>query len=302
MKNIHLLPTEKRSRLYIYNGKLGFAKGFQYGTDTILNQHIYITSDEEIKEGFVLHLYTNRILEVGVITESNGNKSFREKNYHINGIEVLICDCKKIILTTDQDLINDGVQEIDDEFLEWFVKNPNCDFVRTLKVPYFDESSHSYVLIITKEEDICPECGSKGMTLTPKTQCYCGYSPKEEEFELVSIGEETIKLAIPMMQDKEEIKQETIEEAAERLYPTTINSFTDSGFDMSETERLIFINGAKWQQEQNKNLYSEEDMIEFADFYYQYKELIKLEKWEIIEISKKDVFKKWFEQYKRNKL
>jgi hypothetical protein len=43
-------------------------------------------------------------------------------------------------------------------------------------------------------------------------------------------------------------------------------------------------------------------MIEFADFYYQYKELIKLEKWEIIEISKKDVFKKWFEQYKRNKL
>ena len=27
-----------------------------------------------------------------------------------------------------------------------------------------------------------------------------------------------------------------------------------------------------------------------------YKELIKLEKWEIIEISKKDVFKKWIEQ------
>ena len=44
---------------------------------------------------------------------------------------------------------------------------------------------------------------------------------------------------------------------------------------------------------QNKNLYSEKDMIEFADFYYQYKELIKLNNWETIEISKKDVFKKW---------
>ncbi len=52
------------------------------------------------------------------------------------------------------------------------------------------------------------------------------------------------------------MKQETLEEAAERLYPTTIDSFTDTGIDMSETERLIFINGAKWQQER---MYSEEE-------------------------------------------
>jgi len=54
--------------------------------------------------------------------------------------------------------------------------------------------------------------------------------------------------------------------------------------------------GSEWQQEQNKNLYSDEDMIEFADFYYQYKELIKLNNWETIEVSKEDVFKKWIEQ------
>jgi hypothetical protein len=41
--------------------------------------------------------------------------------------------CKKIILTTDQDLIKDGVQAIDDEFLEWFVKNPSCEFVEVDK-------------------------------------------------------------------------------------------------------------------------------------------------------------------------
>ena len=43
---------------------------------------------------------------------------------------------------------------------------------------------------------------------------------------------------------------------------------------------LFFRLGSEWQQEQSKNLYSEEDMIEFADFYYQYKELIKLQKWD----------------------
>ena len=59
---------------------------------------------------------------------------------------------------------------------------------------------------------------------------------------------------------------------------------------------LGFIQGVKHQQEQDKKLYSEEDMIEFADFYYQYKELIKLNNWETIEVSKEDIFKKWIEQ------
>jgi hypothetical protein len=35
----------------------------------------------------------------------------------------------KVILTTNKLLIKDGVQAIDDEFLEWFVKNPSCEEV-----------------------------------------------------------------------------------------------------------------------------------------------------------------------------
>ena len=54
------------------------------------------------------------------------------------------------------------------------------------------------------------------------------------------------------------MNKETLEEAAERLYPTTIDSFTDNGFDLSEKERLIFINGAKWAQER---MYSEEHLL-----------------------------------------
>jgi hypothetical protein len=52
-------------------------------------------------------------------------------------------------------------------------------------------------------------------------------------------------------------KQETPEEAAERIY----------GSDESkDVEYYAFINGAKWQQEQDKNKYSENDMISFMQF------------------------------------
>jgi hypothetical protein len=63
------------------------------------------------------------------------------------------------------------------------------------------------------------------------------------------------------MEDTIDMKQETLEEAAERLYPTTIDSFTDTGIDISATERIIFIEGAKWQQER---MYSE--ALQFAEW------------------------------------
>ena len=40
----------------------------------------------------------------------------------------------KIILTTNKLLIKDGVQPINDEFLEWFVKNPSCEEVEIEKI------------------------------------------------------------------------------------------------------------------------------------------------------------------------
>jgi hypothetical protein len=113
MKNLHLLPTEKPSRLrYNLSNQLVLTKEsyrVNYGEEA--NQHIYITSDEEIKVGeYVIDLENNEVFislgKMGV------------NNY-----------IKKIILTTDQDLIKDGVQAIDDEFLEWFVKNPKCESI-----------------------------------------------------------------------------------------------------------------------------------------------------------------------------
>ena len=112
MKNIHVLPTENSSRLsYNKDGVLELHR-LQWRKNT---QNIYITNDEEIKEGdWVLDLDLKKIVKVDKLKVITFKKS---KCWYY----------KKIILTTDQDLMKDGVQAIDDEFLEWFVKNPSID-------------------------------------------------------------------------------------------------------------------------------------------------------------------------------
>jgi len=52
--------------------------------------------------------------------------------------------------------------------------------------------------------------------------------------------------------------KETLEEAAKNNYPDG-DVWT---IEQAVIRRLAFMNGAKWQQEQNKNIYSEEDMRE----------------------------------------
>lgn len=69
------------------------------------------------------------------------------------------------------------------------------------------------------------------------TKCYCGHTTMCDCVDMLELGQ------IP-----EEPKQETLEEAAERLYP---------GVDR-QVDRMLFINGAKWQQE--KKRYSKEDL------------------------------------------
>jgi hypothetical protein len=75
----------------------------------------------------------------------------------------------KIILTTDQELIKDGVQVIDDEFLKWFVKNPSCEDIEIsygLLKPF--QSNYTGYIIHLPDTDVleepklinnCPKCG-----------------------------------------------------------------------------------------------------------------------------------------------
>ena len=159
MKNIHVLPTDKSSRVFITKKEgLGFDNQMLENVELdCQNQNIYITSDEEIKEGWEGHAYKEDV-------EGKVFKHFYTTNEWYK-------DAKKIILTTDQDLVKDGVQAIPDEFLEWFVKNPSCEFIEIKHFgkcccnPFISQCvdckkyNPQYKIIIPKEEskqcDIC---------------------------------------------------------------------------------------------------------------------------------------------------
>jgi hypothetical protein len=176
MKNIHILSTDKPSYLYKnIKGKLGFNKEWDIIPFGRINQHIYITSDEEIKEGD----WTLMFDDFGHLFLCDKPQQYLgiEKGHHLNK------GLRKIILTTDGDLINDGVQAIDGNFLEWFVNNPSCESVEIVIM------NGGY----DKSEDV------------PYQECYKIIIPKEEPKQLTDL-----EIAIKLEEiEREEPKQET---------------------------------------------------------------------------------------------
>ena len=209
MKNIHVLPTDKPSRLHNKNGELGnYPSTKLYIEDFKGNQHnsyqnIYITSDEEIKNDDWVYC---PVLKKPVFICLDSILMFKNLGYDSNGNSKYKKEwLKKIILTTDPDLIKDGVQAIDDEFLEWFVKNPSCEEV---------EVGYGWIRLT--------ETDNKGYWI----------SISDKQFE--------------MQQD--EPKQETLEEVAhEMLVDYGIKSIGQSIGVL--TVKKLMVNMAKWQAE-----------------------------------------------------
>jgi len=145
MKNIHLIPTDKPSRLLYFGTSNELILQINPATFRAFErslQHIYITSNEEIKD-----------------VRPHKGKWHLEKENILNMFPDYLTDlsdCKLVIMTTDQDLIKDGIQAIDDEFLEWFVKNPSCEQVEAkvkfIQTPDNLKDGFYYKLIIPKEE------------------------------------------------------------------------------------------------------------------------------------------------------
>jgi len=207
MKNIHMLPTENSSRLYLYKSIELFLHPTIVDANVsnlhCQNQNIYITSDEEIKEG-------------GYVFWEGKIYAYRE---FMKMRTPVYTDYFPTILTTDQDLIKNGVQAIDNEFLEWFVKNPSCESV--------------------------------------EVKCYSKFN--DGDFSDYKIFEEKLKHINKIIIPKEEPKQETLEEAAEKYVEDFDLSFYDTvdQIPIKEFATKDFIEGAKWMQEKS---YSEEDL------------------------------------------
>ena len=228
-------------------------------------QNIYITSDEEIKKGYYLDLTHNIIMKSVFYSSSDKN-------------------CKKIILTTDPELIADGVQAIPDEFLEWFVAKANdsgkpIDIVEVEKEIYeeivgddFQKNVNYYAIIIPKED----------LSYTTKM----GINVSDEMVRAVMIPKDFF--------GKEEPKQETLEETAERISPIqqVINFITENFQKEGEARQLsmdllkkwcevkLLNEESKWQQERS---YSEEDL---RDAFFSFPD-----EWA--------TFEEWFKQFKK---
>jgi hypothetical protein len=219
MKNMYLIPTDKPSRL-IHNdaNQLCYQsnKSFKNDRKWMYRKkfNIYITSDEEIKEG-----------DYGVIGEVIMTYSQMYKMWNAT-------QGKKIILTTDQDLIKDGVQAIDDEFLEWFVKNPSCEEV---DLDTFSLGNKILFNVVFPKEE-------------PKQiKCYCGHTITCDCGPLEEPKQETLEEAAEMYADKQS-------DASMRKDPL---EYSKSGEELWDEAKTDFIAGAKWQQER---MYSEEEV------------------------------------------
>jgi hypothetical protein len=144
MKNIHLIPTEKASEFYSINGKHKLANSTMamdwYISSVGYKPHnIYITSEEEdFNENDYVITKDGRLVQVSYLLSKDLDGAF------------------KVVIASDPDLIADGVQAIDDEFLEWFVKNPSCEWVE-VKKGFADGTAWGYnfldyKIIIPQEE------------------------------------------------------------------------------------------------------------------------------------------------------
>jgi hypothetical protein len=181
----------------------------------------------------------------------------------------------KVILTTNKLLIKDGVQAIDDEFLEWFVKNPSCEFVKLKsessrkhgmwKPEYYPQI---YKIIIPKEE--------------PKPLFAKGQKVYLKEDNNVSqvVDDNTKDWSLWELLPK----QETLEEVAANLADPNICK-TDN-----------WIAGAKWQAERSilidKLLGNEDDSLD--NFLLNSSEHTQEERELIME-----AILVWFEQFKK---
>ena len=138
-KNLVLLPTNKPTRLVKDNkeNKFYLLSLLHENTKNITCQNIFIINDEEIKDGdWCVDTYK---------LKNNHNPIFKWS-------DKFKVDAKKIILTTDQDLISEGVQSIDDEFLRWFIQNDDCEFVEVLNWEKNKGWGRQYKIVTPREE------------------------------------------------------------------------------------------------------------------------------------------------------
>ena len=291
MKNIYILPTDKPSRLFIdiEDNKLKIT--IPIGGEHMMNQNIYITNDEEIIEEYWC------IDKHNVVYKQETDKIFSE-----------FTGSKKIILTTDTDLIKDDVQAIDDDFLEWFVKNPSCEYVETYSLKEGNEElgyhHYKYEIVIPKEEPKQENCCTPVGQIKRYVDCHgCDRKPKQEQ-EVCNHCGKTLR---EQMKGCGEItcyrqflhKQETLEERETYWDLADAKAEQNNTIDLDAYAEGVQ-DGVKWQMDKQSDFIIE--FLEFIEGTYSYSNIF--DHWYLHSDTSKTYSKKQLlEVYlKRNKL
>jgi 3-methyladenine DNA glycosylase AlkC len=86
------------------------------------------------------------------------------------------------------------------------------------------------------------------------------------------------------------MEKETLEEAAQKRFPVNYNLSIIERAGLNSAANMGFIEGAKYQQEQDKNKYSEEDV---ENILIEYVKTNPTKPYRVVS---------WFKQLKRNKI
>jgi hypothetical protein len=156
MKNIHIIPTDKPSTLFKDDfGEFLISLNIDQEQNHFKAQQIYITScQEEIKEGdwFMSDFNSFPLHNIKKFSEREGSLGWKQEDLKNN---------LKIILTTDPELIENGVHPICDDFIELYVNksnqsSKNIDIVHVDKIGLVSENGrilygYKYNITIPKE-------------------------------------------------------------------------------------------------------------------------------------------------------
>jgi hypothetical protein len=282
MKNLFLVPTDKPSRLrYNISNQLVLIKeSYRVNCGEEVNQQLYITYDKEIKKADWVFVEGQLSPQKAKGVLPNGDIECE------NGIDYVNRKTKKIILTTDPDLIADGVQSIDDNFLEWFVKNPSCEEVVVDKpisrgvpllgykiiIPQKESKQEGYICPHTKiqcDDECCVSAEDCHITSSLASGILNCDEPKQETLTYTEAAKKEERIFNSTMMSK----QETLEEAAANLADPNLCK-TDN-----------WIAGANYQAER---MYSEEEVKQIIDAT-----LIEHSDFVLADIPE------WFEQFKK---
>jgi hypothetical protein len=139
MKNIFILPTSKETNIALIDKKI-----LEY--DPIVRYQTGMGVDGIHTQNLIIYIVIESTLKLNdyYISPFSGGVLFKWDNFNVKQFPSY--KGLRVVFTTDPDLIKDGVQSIDGDFINWLVKNPSYD---KIQLEGFNRAS-GYELIIPK--------------------------------------------------------------------------------------------------------------------------------------------------------